>query len=456
VAADTSRGASGTDARAGGGVTVTMGRMQGDPLTHGLWEASAPPAPDTAPLRGRIGVDVAVIGAGFTGLSSALHLAEGGRSVAVLEAAQIGFGASGRNVGLVNAGLWVMPDELPQRLGPVHGPRLLQMLSDGPALVFDLVTRHAIACEPVREGTLHCAVGAGGLAGLRRRAAQWQRLGAPVRLLDAGEAAARTGSSAYAGALLDRRAGTIQPLAYARGLARAALAAGARLHPDSAVAAVDDLGATWRLRTHAGGEVEARWIVVATNACAAPGSPWPELAGELVRLPYFNMATPPLPRALRDTILPGGEGAWDTRAILSSVRLDQAGRLVFGSIGALRGAGHAIHRGWGRRALAKLYPQLRGIGFEHEWYGWIGTTADAVPRLHMPARNVIGFSGYNGRGIAPGTLFGRELARLVLGQADVDGMPLPVAGVAAARFKPLREAFYEAGAALAHAAGARW
>jgi glycine/D-amino acid oxidase-like deaminating enzyme len=430
--------------------------MQGDPLTHGLWEASAPPAPSTAPLRGRIAVDVAVIGAGFTGLSAALHVAEGGRSVAVLEAAQIGFGASGRNVGLVNAGLWVTPDELPQRLGPVHGPRLLQSLGDAPSVVFDLIERHGIACEPVRHGTLHCAVGARGLAGLRRRAAQWQRLGAPVRLLDARETAARTGTPAYAGALLDQRAGTIQPLAYVRGLAHAAIAAGAALHPDSAIVAVDDVGTSWRLSTRDGGEVEADWVIVATNAYAAPGSPWPGLAGELVRLPYFNLATPPLARALRDRILPGGEGAWDTRAVLSSLRLDQAGRLVFGSIGALRGAGRAIHRDWGRRALTRLYPALRGIDFEHAWYGWIGTTADAMPRLHWLGRHVVSASGYNGRGIAPGTVFGRELARLALGQADIAALPLPVVDVAPAAFRPWREAFYEAGAGLAHAAGARW
>jgi glycine/D-amino acid oxidase-like deaminating enzyme len=430
--------------------------MQGDPLTHGLWEASAPPAPSTAPLRGRIAVDVAVIGAGFTGLSAALHVAEGGRSVAVLEAAQIGFGASGRNVGLVNAGLWVTPDELPQRLGPVHGPRLLQSLGDAPSVVFDLIERHGIACEPVRHGTLHCAVGARGLAGLRRRAAQWQRLGAPVRLLDARETAARTGTPVYAGALLDQRAGTIQPLAYVRGLAHAAIAAGAALHPDSAIVAVDDVGTSWRLSTRDGGEVEADWVIVATNAYAAPGSPWPGLAGELVRLPYFNLATPPLARALRDRILPGGEGAWDTRAVLSSLRLDQAGRLVFGSIGALRGAGRAIHRDWGRRALTRLYPALRGIDFEHAWYGWIGTTADAMPRLHWLGRHVVSASGYNGRGIAPGTVFGRELARLALGQADIAALPLPVVDVAPAAFRPWREAFYEAGAGLAHAAGARW
>jgi glycine/D-amino acid oxidase-like deaminating enzyme len=430
--------------------------MQDDRLTHGLWEASAPPAPDTVPLHGRIAVDVAVIGAGFTGLSAALHLAEAGRSVAVLEAAEIGFGASGRNVGLVNAGLWVMPQQLPQRLGETRGARLLQMLGDAPSVVFDLVARHAIECEALRHGTLHCALGARGLAGLRQRAAQWQRLGASVRLLDAAETAARTGTSAYSGALLDLRAGTIQPLAYVRGLARAAMVAGAAVHTRSPVNAIEDLGSSWRLRARDGGAVDATWIVVASNAYAIPGGPWPELAGELVRMPYFNMATPPLPEPLRRTILPGGEGAWDTRAVLSSLRLDQAGRLVFGSIGALRGTGHAIHRGWGRRALGRLFPPLRDLDFEHEWYGWIGTTTDALPRFHQLARNVVSFSGYNGRGIAPGTVFGRELARLVLGDVDVEGLSLPDSAIATISWKPVREAFYEAGAQVAHVTGARW
>ena len=429
--------------------------MQDDPLTHGLWEATAPPAPPTPPLNGRVAVDVVVVGAGFTGLSAALHLAESGASVAVLEAAEIGFGASGRNVGLVNAGLWLMPEQLPERLGAPFGARLLQTLGDAPSVVFDLIARHGIACEAVRNGTLHCAVGASGLAGLRERAAQWQRLGAPVRLLDAQEAAARTGTPAYAGALLDLRAGTLQPLAYVRGLARAAVRAGASVHAGSPVVAIDDLGSTWRLGTRDGGVVEAGWVIVATNAMALPGGPWPALMSELVRMPYFNMATAPLPDALAATILPGREGAWDTRAVLSSFRLDQANRLVFGSVGALRGSGRAIHRSWGRRALAKLFPALAGVDFEHAWYGWIGTTADALPRFHQLARNVVSFSGYNGRGIGPGTVFGRELARLVAGQVGVEAMALPATAIAPAGWRPVREAFYEAGAQVAHAVGAR-
>ncbi|WP_237478800.1 NAD(P)/FAD-dependent oxidoreductase [Lichenibacterium dinghuense] len=432
--------------------------MRGDPRSHGLWEGSAPPAPETGSLAGDVAADVAIVGGGYTGLSAALHLAEGGASVALLEAVEVGFGGSGRNVGLVNAGLWIMPDAVPELLGPVHGERLLRELGDAPGLVFDTVERHGIACEAVRAGTLHCAVGASGLAEVTERARQWRARGAPVALLDAGAAAGAVGTSAYAGALLDRRAGTVQPLAYARGLAGAALRAGARLFTGSPVTAAEDEGAVWRLRT-AAGSVAAPRVIVATDAYGAghgpAGSPWPGVRAEQVHLPYFNLATAPLSSNLARSILPGREGVWDTREVLSSFRFDAAGRLVFGSVGALRGTGRTVHRAWARRALARLFPQLAGVGFQHEWYGAIGMTADAVPRFHRLARGVVGFSGYNGRGIAPGTAFGRCLARLCLGEIGEADLPLPVTDLAPVRFRAAKEVWYEAGAQVVHAVGAR-
>ena len=431
--------------------------MRDDPRSHGLWEASAPPPPATAPLAGPVSAEVAVVGGGFTGLSAALHLAEAGAAVALLEGVEIGFGGSGRNVGLVNAGLWVMPDEVPALLGEVYGPRLLDLLGAAPRAVFDLVARHGIDCQAEPAGTLHCAVGRKGLAEVTERARQWAARGAPVELLDATETARRVGTTAYAGALLDRRAGTIQPLAYARGLARAAIAAGARLFTRSPVEAVEDLGDAWRLRT-AGGAVTAPRVIVATNAYTGAGgpAPWSEVRREIVHLPYFNLATPPLSDNLRGSILPGREGAWDTREILSSFRFDRQGRLVFGSVGALRGTGRAVHRDWGRRALKRLFPQLGDLAFEHEWFGQIGMTEDSVPRFHRLARDTVGFSGYNGRGIAPGTVFGRCLAELALGRIDEAALPLPVTPPVPARRRRLREAWYEAGAQLAHAASARF
>ena len=427
--------------------------MDGDPLSHGLWERTAPPAPPPTGLEGDIDCDVAIVGAGFTGLSAALHAAAAGASVAALDGAEVGFGGSGRNVGLVNAGMWVMPEELPKTLGDKYGAALLKLLGDAPRAVFELIDKHKIACEVERSGTLHCAVGAKGFAELGERERQWKSRGAPVRLLGKAEAEAKIGTAAYAGALLDERAGTIQPLAYARGLAAAAIAAGARVFSASPALACEDDGRRWIVRTPQGA-LRAKWVIVATNAYSV--APWGELRAELTHLPYFNVATAPLDEAARRAILPERQGCWDTRQVLSSFRFDQAGRLVFGSVGALRGTGLPVHRAWARRALAKLFPRLAGAPFEAEWYGMIGLTPDHLPRFHRLARNIVSFSGYNGRGIAPGTVFGRCLAELATGAIGEAELPLPVSQPKTAPLRHAAEAFYEVGAQLAHLVDARF
>jgi glycine/D-amino acid oxidase-like deaminating enzyme len=426
--------------------------MQGDPRSHGLWELTAPPAPRTGPLAGEVDVDVAIIGGGYTGLSSALHLAQGGARVAVLEAAEIGFGGSGRNVGLVNAGMWVMPDVLTSTLGQIFGERLIDLLGHGPQKVFDLIAKHGIDCEPVRAGTLHCAVGRKGLEEIEARAEQWRRRGAPVEVLDAEETRRKIGGGDYTGALLDKRAGTIQPLAYARGLAGVGLAAGVKIFTQTPVLAASDSGARWKLDTKAG-SVRADWVIVATDAYAR--GPWSQVRQEQVHLPYFNFATQPLSDNLKASILPERQGAWDTKQVLSSFRFDRAGRLVFGSVGALEGNGAAIHRAWAIRSLRKLFPQLADIQFEAGWFGMIGMTSDNLPRFHKLDRNVIAFSGFNGRGIAPGTVFGSVLASYVLGHAADKDLPLPVADCEEPRFRAAQEVLYRAGSQLVHLTEAR-
>jgi glycine/D-amino acid oxidase-like deaminating enzyme len=423
------------------------------PFARGLWEDTAPAAPAAPVLRETLSVDVVVIGAGYTGLSAALHLALKGASVAVLEAVDVGYGGSGRNVGLVNAGMWVSPDEVAATLGLRFGERLLRVLGDAPALVFELIDRYGIQCETERQGTVHCAVGQSGLKDLERRAAQWQARGAPVHLLSAAQTADKLGTQVYAGSLWDRRAGTIQPLGYARGLAQAALNAGARLYIGSPVRdAAHDRG-VWTVRTDLAA-ARSKWIIVATDAYST--GPWPEVDGEQVHLPYFNLSTAPLDARSLATILPERQGAWDTQRVLCSFRLDRAGRLIFGSVGALEGAGKFVHATWAKRALQRIFPQLRGATWEHAWYGRIGMTTDRLPRFHKLAPNVVSFSGYNGRGIAPGTMFGRLLAEHIDGTLPEDDLPLPVTEVGAPALRTLKRTIYSLGSQLVHLAQARF
>lgn len=430
-----------------------MANMYNDPRSHGLWEMTAPPPPEATALDGNITTDVVIVGGGYTGLSAALHLAERGTKIALLEARQIGFGGAGRNVGLINGGMWTMPKELPTVLGPVYGERLLDLLGGAPLLVRELIQKHAIDCELQTNGTLHCAVGKAGLEEIEERCRQWSARGAPVKILDAAETAKRVGTEAYAGSLHDGRAGTLQPLAYARGLAKAAQSAGVKLFTESPVLSTERQAGNWIVKT-ARGSVTAQWIVVASEAYST--GPWEIVRKEQVYLPYFNFATKPLSTDVLKTILPGKEGCWDTREILSSFRLDKAGRLVFGSVGALRNTGLAVHRAWAIRSLQKLFPQIGRIEFDAEWYGKIGMTDNALPRFHKFAPNVVGFSGYNGRGIAPGTIFGKTIASHVSGEISEDNMPLPLTEAKEQKLRTAKEIYYEAGAQIAHIAGARF
>ncbi|MQT42993.1 FAD-dependent oxidoreductase, partial [Pseudomonas sp. FSL R10-0765] len=157
-----------------------------------LWETLTPQRPQAPAFKGELSVDVCVIGAGITGLSAAIHLLEQGKSVCVLEAHRTGHGGSGRNVGLVNAGMWIPPDDIEAGFGESVGSQLNRMLGAAPSLVFSLVDRYRIDCQLRREGTLHMAHNARGEADLRSREQQWKRRGAPVELLTGSACEAAT------------------------------------------------------------------------------------------------------------------------------------------------------------------------------------------------------------------------------------------------------------------------
>jgi glycine/D-amino acid oxidase-like deaminating enzyme len=275
--------------------------------------------------------------------------------------------------------------------------------------------------------------------------------GADVELLDAEQTRKAVGSAAYTGALRDRRAGTIQPLAYVRGLARAASEQGARFFTRSAATGYEDLGHAWKVTT-ATGSVTAPHVIVASDAYAQ--NVWTQLRSEQVYLPYFNLATRPLSDTMRQVILPNLEGVWDTRSVLSSYRFDTSGRLVFGSVGALRGPGAMIHRDWSKREMRRLFPQLAGVGFEHEWYGWIGMTDDAVPGSTVWPAISTRSAAITGAALRRARPWPRS------GPADPGDMaaedfslPLSIPGRPSLRLA--KEAIYEYGALATHLVGAR-
>src|SRR5215470_5876160 len=217
-----------------------------------LWSATAPAGPHCDPLTGAQRAQAAVIGAGYTGLSAALHLAEAGRDVVVLEAADIGERASGLNGGQVIPGVKQDPDTLERMLGPYAGGRLVATAAAGPDLVFALIARHGIDCDAKRAGWIQPATSEASLEQLARRVEQWLRRGAAVSLLSRSEVLQLTGSAFYRGGLLDRRGGTVQPLAFVRGLAQAVLRAGARIHTHSPALRLARRSGSWSIDTPEG------------------------------------------------------------------------------------------------------------------------------------------------------------------------------------------------------------
>lgn len=408
-----------------------------------LWDRSAQEHPvEGASLP--VSVDLAIVGGGYTGLSTALHAAEAGLSAHVIEARDIGHGGSGRNVGLVNAGVWMPPSAVRATLGPDHGPRFLRRFADGPAMVFDLIERHQIRCEATRTGTIHAAHAASGLRDLEARWRDWAQMGEPVDLLGPEAMAEKLGSRRYQGGLLDHRAGTLNPMGYVRGLARAARAAGAGISTGVKVTTLEQAGGGWRVKTPSG-TVAARAVVLATNAYT--DRLWPGLSRSFTPIRYFQLATEPLGDRVAG-ILPEGQGVWDTAPVMRSIRRDAAGRLIIGSMGRVHGdPARGLSQRWARQELARMFPDLGPVRFEEAWDGQIAMTPDHLPRVHELAPGLYTPIGYNGRGITTGTIFGQAIAGLLTGQATSD-LPLPITSVAPVVSAPIMRRVYALGFAL--------
>lgn len=420
--------------------------MFGASQQENLWQTTAKDRPKFEQLDGDKSVDLVIVGGGFTGCAAALRASELGLSVALLEANTIGHGGSGRNVGLVNAGLWTPPQEVEDLLGNTAGQRLNQALAGAPKLVFELINTHEIDCDAVNQGTLHCAHAPSGIKDLEMRFAQLNARGAPVELLDATAAQKRTGSNKFFGALFDPRAGTIQPLQYVQGLAKAAQKAGAALFEQTPAQKVSYENGKWRVQTQKG-TITAQKLLWATNAYGQ--APHAAQKPQYTAVYYFQFATEPLTEKERASILPQREGCWDTALVMSSFRFDRDNRLLVGSIGSLDHLGGKTHEMWAKEKLKSIYPELAHKALKMGWCGRIAMTKDHLPKIVTLGENAYSVFGYSGRGIGPGTLFGTMMAEF-LANGNSDTLPLLPIDSYQEGFTQLASLYYETGAVATH------
>src|SRR5229473_6962702 len=381
-----------------------------------LWAAATPPGPDLPELVGTAEADVIVIGGGFTGLSTTLHLREAGVDVAIVEAMEPGWGASGRNNGQVIPTLSRHdPEDIIARHGAA-GERFVGLLRDSASVLFDLARRYQIQAEQEQTGWVQPVHSPGRIKIAERRVKQWSRAGAPVELLSRDETRQMLGSDAWFGGFWNKTGGHINPLALSRGLARVVLDRGGRIYARSPATRFERQNGRWVVKTERG-EISGRALIVATNAYTGEFSKslMPAIAHEVMPVLSWQMATQPLSDTARETVIPGRQAMSDTHGELYFARYDARNRLVTG--GAVIGPGNKPERlkAIVAERLQRLWPQIGRVEFDYVWNGYIGMTTDFLPRIHRLGRNAYGWTGCNGRAVALSIALGDELSKAARG-----------------------------------------
>ena len=382
-------------------------------LAKSLWLETAGQAVEYVPLSGPAKADVCIVGAGFTGLSAALHLAESGRSVVVLDSQQPGWGASGRNGGQVVPGIKATPRFLERVFGRNGATRVIEFVDGSAAFTFDLIDRYGIECDATRSGWIQAAATPKSFGRLAERSRQADAKRAGLELLDASSMEERTGSPAYLGGLLDPRGGMVHPLKYARGLANCVTTKGGTIHGLTPALGIEGDAGDLRVRTSQG-IVHCRTVVLATNAYA--NDIVPIVRRSVVPLISIQIASAPLPDALRASILPRDMSVADVRRLTIYFRCDPEGRLVFGGRGWFNERANRRFVDHLKKQALELFPSLSGeVDWRYHWGGRVGLTTGHLPRLSEVRPGVLAGFGYNGRGVAMATLMGRVVADSICG-----------------------------------------
>ncbi|CAM3356653.1 sarcosine oxidase [Paracoccus aminovorans] len=416
--------------------------MPADPIAtlsspQSLWSDTAPPWPESGPLAESLQCDVVVVGGGFTGMRAASVLAEAGASVAVLDAGDTGWGASGRNGGQVNPMLpFNSPERLRGMLGTRYFERLTQASLNSADELFAMIRAYGIDCGARQNGWLKVNHNEAALRRAESDVKSWNAFGAGMEVLHGDEVRAMSGSRAYASGVLTPRGGAVHPLRLAQGLAAHCQRLGVRIFGRSPALAHRRDGTKWVVTTSSG-TVRAGWILIATNGYT--GGFYPGLARSIIPLAPIQIATRPLDASVVGDILPGGQTISDTRRVIMFARREPDNRMVYGGLGRMRPDGGIDGFDWLRKDAERVYPQLRGVEWTYRWGGRIALTEDHLPHLHEPEKGVLIGLGYNGRGVAMSHLMGRVMAERVLGTAP-EALTFPTTALKGFSLRPFKMA----------------
>ncbi|WBL32320.1 FAD-binding oxidoreductase [Sinirhodobacter sp. HNIBRBA609] len=371
-------------------------------------------APERAALQGAVQADVCIVGAGYTGLSAALHLAEAGRRVILLEAHRVGFGASGRNGGQIGSGQRLEVTELEKMMGKPAARRLWDLAEEAKALTYDLAARAGV---PTYRGIAHAALKPSEVAHAHEMAAYLATHYGydQITPLDRDGLRALIPSERYIGGDIDRGAGHVHPLNLTLGMARLAEAAGAVIHETSVVTGIEHGTGTQKSRVRtAQGHVEAEHVILAANGYLDRLEP--KVTARVMPLNNYIVATEPLGERARE-LLTENIAAHDTKFVVNYWRLHED-RLIFGG-------GESVTYRFPRDISAKarvpmlqVYPQLRDVKITHAWGGTLAITLNRMPYFGRPSPNCLSASGFSGHGVALATLAGKLMAQAVTATGD--------------------------------------